>query len=64
MTGPICSSGRTVPPLTRQDGGLLLEPNAVGMCGLDTTHGVADLVAGVTDILSIESDWCGIGETR
>ncbi|KAA0922051.1 hypothetical protein [Rhodococcus sp. ANT_H53B] len=47
-----------------QDGGLLLEPNAVGIHGLDTSHGgVDDLDARVTDILSIESDWRGIWET-
>lgn len=47
-----------------QDGGLLLETNAVGICGLDITRGgVADLDARVTDILSIESDWRGIWET-
>ncbi|MCZ4562165.1 hypothetical protein O4160_15090 [Rhodococcus sp. IEGM 1401] len=47
-----------------QDGGLLMETNAVGIYGLDTTHGdVTDLDARVTDILSIESDWRGIWET-
>ncbi|MGB3352645.1 MAG: hypothetical protein WBB00_07710 [Mycobacterium sp.] len=46
-----------------QDGGLLLEPDAIGIYGLDITHGVDDLIAHVTDILSIESDWRGIWET-